>query len=82
MCIFNPLGDYLQSPPVRAIHNPAQSVASSLGLQCRQIARRQLHEINRQLFEHDIAAVAKRQVHLKDGMLERDFLNQPVETAV
>ncbi|MEQ9399571.1 MAG: ABC transporter ATP-binding protein [Longimicrobiales bacterium] len=31
--------------------------------------------------EHDIAAVAKRQVHLKDGMLERDFLNQPVETS-
>ncbi|MEQ8330161.1 MAG: ABC transporter ATP-binding protein [Longimicrobiales bacterium] len=32
--------------------------------------------------EHDIAQVAKRQVHLKDGMLERDFLNQPVETSV
>lgn len=32
--------------------------------------------------EHDIAAVAKRQVHLKDGMIERDFMNQPVETSV
>ena len=27
--------------------------------------------------EHDIAEYAKRQVHLKDGMIERDFLNEP-----
>ena len=32
--------------------------------------------------EHDIAAVAKRQVHLRDGAIERDFLNEPVETSV
>ncbi len=30
--------------------------------------------------EHDIAEHAKRQIHLKDGVIERDFLNQPVET--
>jgi putative ABC transport system ATP-binding protein len=30
--------------------------------------------------EHDIAAHAKRQVHLKDGLIESDFLNAPVET--
>ncbi len=34
--------------------------------------------------EHDIAAYAKRQVHLKDGKVEQDFMNetghQPVET--
>jgi len=32
--------------------------------------------------EHDIAAYAKRQVHLKDGLIERDFLNEAVQTAV
>ena len=26
--------------------------------------------------EHDIAEHAKRQVHLKDGLIERDFLNE------
>ncbi len=31
--------------------------------------------------EHDIAEHAKRQVHLKDGLIEQDFLN-PVETTV
>lgn len=30
--------------------------------------------------EHDIALHAKRQVHLKDGYIERDFLNEPAET--
>ncbi len=28
--------------------------------------------------EHDIAEYSKRQVHLKDGMIERDFRNEPV----
>jgi len=28
--------------------------------------------------EHDIAEYAQRQVHLKDGMIERDFMNEPV----
>src|SRR5690606_22599187 len=32
--------------------------------------------------EHDIAAYAKRQVHLKDGLIEREFLNEAVQTAV
>ena len=32
--------------------------------------------------EHDIAEYARRQVHLKDGVIERDFLNEPVESAV
>jgi len=32
--------------------------------------------------EHDIAEYARRQVHLKDGMIERDFVNEPVESAV
>ncbi len=32
--------------------------------------------------EHDIAEHAKRQVHLKDGLIERDFLNETVESAV
>jgi putative ABC transport system ATP-binding protein len=27
--------------------------------------------------EHDIAAYARRQVHLKDGLIERDFVNEP-----
>ncbi|NNF12003.1 MAG: ABC transporter ATP-binding protein [Gemmatimonadetes bacterium] len=31
--------------------------------------------------EHDIAAHARRQVHLKDGLVEQDFLNEPVETS-
>jgi putative ABC transport system ATP-binding protein len=30
--------------------------------------------------EHDIAAHAKRQIHLKDGFVERDFLNEPAES--
>jgi len=30
--------------------------------------------------EDDIAEHAKRQVHLKDGRIERDFLNEPVES--
>jgi putative ABC transport system ATP-binding protein len=29
--------------------------------------------------EHDIAQYAKRQVHLRDGKIERDFLNEPAE---
>lgn len=29
--------------------------------------------------EHDIAEYAKRQVHLKDGLIARDFLNAPAE---
>jgi len=28
--------------------------------------------------EHDIAEHARRQVHLKDGLIERDFFNEPV----
>jgi putative ABC transport system ATP-binding protein len=32
--------------------------------------------------EHDIAGYAKRQVHLKDGVIERDFLSEPVGSAV
>ncbi len=31
--------------------------------------------------EHDIAEYANRQVHLKDGLVERDFLNGHVQTA-
>lgn len=32
--------------------------------------------------EHDIAAYARRQVHLKDGFIESDFLNEPAESTV
>jgi putative ABC transport system ATP-binding protein len=32
--------------------------------------------------EHDIAECARRQVHLKDGFIERDFANEAVESAV
>jgi putative ABC transport system ATP-binding protein len=32
--------------------------------------------------EHDIADYAKRQVHLKDGVIERDFHNEPVGSVV
>jgi putative ABC transport system ATP-binding protein len=32
--------------------------------------------------EADIAEFARRQVHLKDGVIERDFANEAVETAV
>ena len=48
---------------------------------------RQFDELNEQgqtiilvTHEHDIAEHARRQVHLKDGVIERDFLNEPVET--
>ena len=50
---------------------------------------RQLTELNEQgqtiglvTHEHDIADYAKRQVHLKDGVIERDFMNEPVGSAV
>ena len=50
---------------------------------------RQLEELNEQgqtivlvTHERDIAEYAKRQVHLNDGMIEKDFLNDPVETMV
>jgi putative ABC transport system ATP-binding protein len=50
---------------------------------------RQLSELNEQgqtivlvTHEHDIAGYAKRQVHLKDGVIERDFLNEPVGSTV
>jgi len=46
----------------------------------------QLAELNRQgqtillvTHEHDIAEFAKRQVHLKDGVIESDFLNSHAE---
>jgi putative ABC transport system ATP-binding protein len=49
----------------------------------------QLTELNEQgqtivlvTHEVDIAEVAKRQVHLKDGVIERDFANEAVESAV
>ena len=32
--------------------------------------------------EHDIAEHAKRQVHLHDGLIARDFLNEAAESAV
>lgn len=32
--------------------------------------------------EHDIAAYARRQIHLKDGFIESDFLNEPAESTV
>jgi putative ABC transport system ATP-binding protein len=32
--------------------------------------------------EHDIAECARRQVHLKDGVIERDFANEAVESAI
>ncbi len=31
--------------------------------------------------EHDIAQYAQRQVHLRDGLVERDFLNEPTVAA-
>lgn len=31
--------------------------------------------------EHDIAEYAKRQVHLRDGVIEKDFLNEPTGVA-
>ena len=47
----------------------------------------QLADLNRQgqtimlvTHEHNIAEYAARQIHLKDGMVEQDFLNKPVET--
>ena len=50
---------------------------------------RQLSELNGQgqtivlvTHERDIAEYANRQVHLNDGMIEKDFLNDPVETMV
>ena len=50
---------------------------------------RPLKELNEQgqtivlvTHERDIAEYAKRQVHLNDGMIEKDFLNDPVETMV
>ena len=50
---------------------------------------RQLKDLNEQgqtivlvTHERDIAEYAKRQVHLNDGMIEKDFLNDPVETMV
>jgi putative ABC transport system ATP-binding protein len=50
---------------------------------------RQLSELNEQgqtivlvTHEHDIAACARRQVHLKDGVIERDFANEAVESTV
>ena len=50
---------------------------------------RQLKELNEQgqtivlvTHERDIAAYARRQVHLNDGMIEKDFLNDSVETMV
>ena len=50
---------------------------------------KQLTELNEQgqtivlvTHEHDIAGYAKRQVHLKDGVVERDFLNEPVGSTV
>ena len=49
----------------------------------------QIEELNKQgqtivlvTHERDIAGYAKRQVHLNDGMIEKDFLNDPVETMV
>ena len=30
--------------------------------------------------EHDIAEHARRQVHMKDGFIEKDFVNIPAET--
>jgi putative ABC transport system ATP-binding protein len=50
---------------------------------------RQLGELNEQgqtivlvTHEHDIAQCARREVHLKDGIIERDFANEAVESAV
>jgi putative ABC transport system ATP-binding protein len=50
---------------------------------------RQLTELNEQgqtivlvTHEVDIAACARRQVHLKDGVIERDFASEAVESAV
>jgi len=50
---------------------------------------RQLEELNKAgqtivivTHEHDIAEHAKRQVHLKDGFVEQDFMNEPAETLV
>jgi len=49
---------------------------------------RQFEELNAQgqtivlvTHEHDIAEYAKRQIHLKDGFVERDFFNESVESA-
>jgi putative ABC transport system ATP-binding protein len=50
---------------------------------------RQLNDLNEHgqtivlvTHEHDVAEHARRQVHLKDGVIERDFFNQPVGSAV
>ena len=50
---------------------------------------RQLSDLNEQgqtivvvTHEHDIAEHARRQIHLKDGFIERDFMNEMVGSAV
>ena len=50
---------------------------------------RQLEELNEQgqtivvvTHEHDIAAHARRQVHLMDGLIEQDFFSEHAETPV
>jgi putative ABC transport system ATP-binding protein len=50
---------------------------------------RQLAELNEHgqtivlvTHEHDIAGYAKRQLHLKDGAIERDFLSEPAQSTV
>lgn len=73
------------------VNNPALLLADeptgNLDSVTSQEIMTQLSELNQQgqtivlvTHEHDIAEYAKRQVHLKDGLVEQDFLNRHAET--
>lgn len=75
------------------VNNPALLLADeptgNLDSVTSEDIMRQLTELNEEgqtivlvTHEHDIAEHAKRQVHLKDGLIEQDFMNEPAATKV
>lgn len=74
----------VNNPALLLADEPTGNLDSTTGKEIMEVLKR-LNEEGQTIVlvthEHDIAEYAKRQVHLRDGLVERDFLNGHVQHA-
>jgi len=74
----------VNNPALLLADEPTGNLDSTTGTEIMEVLKK-LNEEGQTIVlvthEHDIAEYARRQVHLRDGMVERDFLNGHVQHA-